>query len=81
MIVWVIETQLFNCNNHFTIVFYLIDAVKGAMVNEEKICRVLDYFFEMEIIDDNGDLFTVANCYAQDDQLLLYLETIVQYLS
>ena len=55
--------------------------VTGAMVNEEKICRVLDYFFEMEIIDDNGDLFTVANDYAQDDQLSLYLENnFVQYL-
>ena len=51
------------------------------MVNEERICRVLDYFFEMEIIDDNGDLFTVANTYAQDDELLLYLESnFVQHL-
>lgn len=51
------------------------------MVNEEKVCRVLDYFFEMEIIDDSGDLLTVANIYAQDDQLLLYLENnFVQYL-
>ena len=59
------------------LIFYTFS---GAMVTEEKICRVFDYFFEMEIIDDRDDHFMVASKYAENSQLSFYLESIVQYL-